>query len=376
MRNEIVFSSPDHSLNVAFICKQYDKNLTDGVSVYNANLIKSLKNEGVNIHEIRANRGILGIWPFYTFLSYRNIRSLADQRRINIIHSAMGDSVISSKIRNCPYVLTIHGALAAEIAQENSLSLALSQKRFDQFCIYKILIEAEKISANNADVVISPSEFAKQKAIEYYSIPSNKVVVIPHGININHFAPKITFPEEKNKSVITLLFIGSLRPLKGVIYLIKATELLSSRYRLQLRIVGDGPERSFLETYCALRKIKNVQFLGRIPNNYIGHEIAKCDIFCFPSLHEGFGIVILEAMALKKPVVATSVGAIPEIIQNNKNGILVPPKNEKKLAEAIEVLIIDTDLRIRMGLKGYETAVMYNWERAARKVVKVYESLI
>jgi glycosyltransferase involved in cell wall biosynthesis len=91
--------------------------------------------------------------------------------------------------------------------------------------------------------------------------------------------------ESKISPNIKLLFVGKVRHIKGVIYLIRAANILSKRYPLELRIVGDGSERPLFEAYCRKQNLKFVRFIGDIPNKIIANEYLNCDIFCLPSLH-------------------------------------------------------------------------------------------
>lgn len=364
-----------HTLSVAFVSKQLSRNPMNGVAVYNAGIISGLRGNNVNVCEIWPKAGLCGILPVYTFLSFHETMQLFKKNRVNIIHSTMCDNVLLSIPREFPFVLTIHGTLADEIRLADGFSNALSEKRFDRLIIFKSLIEAEKISAKKADKIICPSEYSKQKIVHYYSVPPRKVEVIPHGINLCEFDNQYPSIITKRRSII-ILFVGRLTYRKGLFYLLKAVQILRKRFPVELRIVGNGQERAFLQEYCAKAEVNYANFLGDLSRSEVVKEFVNCDIFCLPSLHEGFGIVLLEAMAAKKPVVATCVGGIPEVIQTNKTGILVPPRDEKALASAIERLILDKKLRFEMGARGYEKAVSCDWNKASQKLVRIYESIL
>ena len=98
-----------------------------------------------------------------------------------------------------------------------------------------------------------------------------------------------------------------------------------------------------------------MEFLGRQGRTQVANLLHGCEVFVLPSRSEPFGIVLVEAMACKKPIVATTAGGIPEIIENQKNGILVEPDNEKALAEALITVLKDENLRINIAVKGYST---------------------
>lgn len=363
-------------ISVAFISNQLSKEPMDGVSVYNMAIISKLRDLGVTVYEIWPNRGLTGKWPFYNISSFRQTTSLYRQQKIKIIHSTMADGFILSFIKGIPYVLSVHGVFADEIDKKGARVEALTRKRFDRLIIDNLLIEAEKVSASNADVIVVPSKYSKHSLIKHYSISKKKIVVIPHGVNIEEFNARITCIDSSFRLKTKILFVGRLTRRKGLIHLIRAAESLSKCYQFEVRIVGDGPEKNILEIYCTRRDIKFVKFLGNLPRKEVIREFLNCDIFCLPSLHEAFGIVLLEAMAAKRPIVATNVGGIPEVVENGEIGILVPPNNEEALECAIEKLINDVDIRIRMGERGYEKSLSYTWEKSAQRLKQIYESLL
>jgi glycosyltransferase involved in cell wall biosynthesis len=144
---------------------------------------------------------------------------------------------------------------------------------------------------------------------------------------------------------------------KGIDVLLQAFSLLQKvAPLLTLVLVGDGHLRSDLETLAKTLGISNkVKFLGRKGRPEVAKLILHCEIFVLPSRAEPFGIVLIEAMACRKPVVATMVGGIPEIVENGKNGILVEPDNPKALAEALIAMLQDQDLRSSLATNGYFT---------------------
>ncbi|KKL12118.1 hypothetical protein LCGC14_2538960, partial [marine sediment metagenome] len=133
---------------------------------------------------------------------------------------------------------------------------------------------------------------------------------------------------------------------KGINYLINAISLLEAEYRrLDVRciVIGDGKQRPELEKLIEKHNLKNKVFLvGRVPDAY--RYLKAFDIFVLPSLKEGFPWIILESMSAEVPIIATKVGALEEIIENNKQGILIQPKNAEELAENISKLIKNPEL--------------------------------
>jgi glycosyltransferase involved in cell wall biosynthesis len=166
--------------------------------------------------------------------------------------------------------------------------------------------------------------------------------------------------------------VGRLVPVKGYNHLIEAIRLLKPDIpNFRLLIVGDGSERKALENQAERAGLSNyVRFMGlrrNIP------EILSCaDLFMLTSLNEGFGLVLVEAMAMRLPIVATRVGGVPEVVEHEKTGILVAPKNPKAMADAVQRLYYNRQRGKELGLAGFERA---KHVFDIRKIVNQYEQL-
>ncbi|MDH5495672.1 MAG: glycosyltransferase family 4 protein, partial [Candidatus Bathyarchaeota archaeon] len=186
-------------------------------------------------------------------------------------------------------------------------------------------------------------------------------------------------PAEKRfrKDGYEILYAGYLYELKGVEYLIRSMALVARERRdVKLRIVGEGPEKSRLMALTkALNLEERVLFEGFVPHTRIVRCYQKCDIFCFPTLGEPFGKVVLEAMACGKPVIASNVGGPAEIIENERTGFLIPPAQPLILAKAILGLIADKQKMKKIGVNA-RTAVAqrYSWQSIAENYQKLYSS--
>lgn len=229
-----------------------------------------------------------------------------------------------------------------------------------------------KKAYQKADAVITTSEVNKEILVNEYSINEKLIKVIPHGVDISHFNKT----RQKADSKI-ILYVGILSKRKGVKYLIKAMDIVRKRtIDIKLIIVGDGAERKYLKSLVKrLNLQKFVEFTGFVNEEKLIDYYRDADIFVFPSLKEGFGQVLVEAMACGIPVISTNTSAIPEVVGNA--GILVKPRNSKALAEAIIKLIEDKDLRdelCRIGRKRVEEN--FTWDKIAEKMLKIYEEVI
>jgi glycosyltransferase involved in cell wall biosynthesis len=169
---------------------------------------------------------------------------------------------------------------------------------------------------------------------------------------------------------------GRLVPVKGPEFLVKAAKYMISKYPDAYFIfTGDGPLENGLRRKALEMGISdNVIFLGW--RDDVAKIISIYDIFVLPSLNEGMGRVLAEAMALGKPIVASNIGGIPDLVIHGKNGFLVPPKNPKELVKYIQVLIEDKDKRVKMGLKGKEISLNFGAKSMIERIASLYEELL
>ena len=212
---------------------------------------------------------------------------------------------------------------------------------------------------------------------------SSEIEIIPHGVDIQRYTPQISnqvdFKKKLGVQGPIILSVQRLHSRKGLNYLIDAIPIvLESIPSTQFIIVGKGPEKINLENKIKeLGLENNVKLVGFIMDSDLPKYYANCDIFVLHSIYEAFGIVLLEAMASEKPIISTMVGGIPEVVQNEKSGILVPPKNATALATAIIQLLSDGKRAKEMGQYGRKlTEIQFNWEIIAKKYIEMYFDLI
>jgi glycosyltransferase involved in cell wall biosynthesis len=229
------------------------------------------------------------------------------------------------------------------------------------------------------------SEFSKKNISSAYGIDPIKIEVMYAGVDNTFFETKKSSLEDtlldgndqsKQEKPIRLLFSGRLdqKQQKGVDILLRAMPLILKRYKVILDIIGDGVRLDHYKRLVQQLEIeKSVRFRGFLPHNVMPEEYSSADMFVFPSRRESFGLVLAEAMASGLPVVSTSAGAIPEVIENGITGILVPPEDSEKLASAVIHLLDDPERMRQMGVKGKERVEKYfTWDKVANKVVQFY----
>jgi glycosyltransferase involved in cell wall biosynthesis len=230
----------------------------------------------------------------------------------------------------------------------------------------------EKSTFEKSKTIIVSSDFLKKELINYYNLPSHKIVTVHNGIDIKEYEisniRKINL-KDKLGVLNLILFVGGFSRRKGLHILLKALAEIKEK-DWYLIIIGGGDLKSrkeFINLINSL-KIKNkIMILPFIPSRkreLFKSILFEADIFAHPALYEPFGIAILEAMALGKAIIATRTGGIPEILTNA--GILINTSSEE-LKNALELLISDIELRKKYSKLAKERAKIFNWANIAEK---------
>lgn len=229
-------------------------------------------------------------------------------------------------------------------------------------------------SAKKAERIFTISEASKNDIIKYYKVSSNKVSVIYPGIK--KMESKST--NIKNKYNIErdyILFVGTLQPRKNILRLIEAFSEIKDKY-VELLIVGkkgwmydeilNAPKKYGVEA--------NVRFLENVPDEDLPSLYSKAICFVLPSLYEGFGLPVLEAMQNGCPVITSKISSLPEA--GGDAAIYINPLDPLDIAAKIEKVLADKQLREKMIKKGYEQVEKFSWEKSAQETLKVLESMV
>lgn len=292
------------------------------------------------------------------------IRKYASKNQINLIHCHGYKSnfygLLASK-KGIPIVTTNHNWLTSHWKLR-------AYRRFDSLLIRYFTR------------IIAVSNGIKKEMLAY-GVPKEKIRVIDNGIDIARFrdmiSPEAVREEFGLKKELTIIgTIGNLGPEKGHVYLLRAAKDIVKNFEsVKFFFVGDGPLRAYLKNEATQLGIgDNVTFTGfrtDIPN-----LLSIMDIFVLPSVKEGLPMVLLEAMAAKKAVVATRVGAIPKVVDNG-NGILVEPRDAAGLQKAIVSLLTNEEKRRKYASAGYETVrIQFSSERMGSEYFDLYSELL
>ncbi len=279
-------------------------------------------------------------------------------------------SAAVAKTKGLPAVLTWHNDLP-RVTSGASVLVALNDLISDSYLeIYSRIIA---------------TTVAYARASETLRRHARKVIVIPNGVDSTKFNPRVDPEKVKQRYRLdgfkTLIFVGALTTwhvYKGLEELLTAFALVEKKCaQLKLLIVGGG---NLLPYYRQLAGETNagdrIVFAGQVDDDDLPSYYAAADFAVLPSRNssEGFGLVLLEAMACGKAVIGSRVGGIPEVVDNLRNGILAEPMNPRSLADAIEILYADDELRERMGNLGREFAQTHDWKVIAERTEVLYRN--
>ena len=256
-------------------------------------------------------------------------------------------------------------------------------------------IEGEKKVLSEIDKLIVATINEKENLQTLYSTPTDIIEVIPPGVDINHFYP---IPVDEAKEFIgipenekMILFVGRIEPLKGVDTLIKAISQLQQadillRCPHYLFIIGGDPNLDRDKMNEEMQRLQDLRielgvsdlviFLGKRDQDSLQYYYSAAEMLVMPSHYESFGMVALEAMACGTPVIATQVGGLQHLVQDQVTGFTIPNDNPDALEEKITVLICKSELREKMSQNSTSYAQSFSWNTITEKLIETFEKTI
>lgn len=252
------------------------------------------------------------------------------------------------------YSLTIHGPEEFYDVQESYLPQKIEGASFI-FCI---------------------SNFCRSQLMKY-SHPSHwsKFQVLRLGVNPDEFKPV----PRATRDTTHVICVGRLVPAKGQLVLLQAAaRLLSQGHLFHLTFIGTGPDKDHLQQFVDSSALKPyVTFCGALNHEDTRRQLENADIFALPSFAEGVPIALMEAMAMEIPCVSTVIAGIPELIRNDEDGLLVPASSADDLANALQLLLIDEDLRKKLGASARRRVLeLYNLPHNLQRLADAFEQCL
>jgi D-inositol-3-phosphate glycosyltransferase len=249
---------------------------------------------------------------------------------------------------------------------------------------YRVIRETDRI------IAATPAERSQLEFL--YQAPSRKISIIPPGVDTSQFYP---IPPDEAKAAVDLpasdrliLFVGRIEPLKGLETLIRSIAVLRDRGLLaehphDLAIIGGDPNADPLTINAEMARLKTLShdlnlndlviFLGKRGQDTLSYYYSAAEVLVMPSHYESFGMVALEAMACGTPVIASQVGGLAFLVQDGVNGLVVPDDDPNLLADRLELIIRQPELREKLGRQAAAYAQQYAWEKIAQRILAVYE---
>jgi glycosyltransferase involved in cell wall biosynthesis len=261
---------------------------------------------------------------------------------------------IAGKRNAPPHIACIKGVIGDAVRFEAGITRASMA--------FHSRLEAK--NARRADFVITISRYCAERIEELYGVRG--AVVVPEVIDLNAWRHLFdSNPATPDRDRFTVLSVCRFYPRKRLDLLLRAAAQAREMIpQLEIRIVGNGPQYKRLKGICTELRLENiVHWLGDLPLARLAQEYKRADVFCLPSVQEGFGIVFLEAMAAGIPIVAVRAAAIPEVV---RSGILVQPESPEALADGIVRLFRDPCLCSSLASAGSRDVERFDVHRVAR----------
>lgn len=386
-------------MRIAFITFEYPPYVQGGAGVYAYNITKELAKLGIEVHvicpQVKESNGYdieHGISvhqlsfmnkPGFAVASFwinlrKNFKKIEKESRgFDVIHeNVISAFSLSKKIAKTPRILTVHHLSRDEIA---ILKPPISERIKTAGGETGILTPYfEKVSIERADKIIAVSNYTKRKIIEYYNIPGEKIEAIYNGLEAKNYNFK-----ENELNVVkrrfgiydkpTVLFVGRINDKrKNIDLLLKSFKLILEKVDAILIITGSGDKKLCSKLLNPIKE--NVIFTGYVTNETLRKLYGISDVYVSSSKLEGFGLTILDAMAAGKPVVAINVGAVPEIVENKRNGLLVSD-NIDEFSTAILTYLEDKKKALATGKINIEHAKQFSWRKSAERLVEIYDAV-
>lgn len=286
--------------------------------------------------------------------------------KIELYHGLSNELPLNIEQTQIPSVVTIHDVIFMRYPQfYNAIDRKIYEKKFSE-------------SAFAATKVIAVSQQTKDDLIQFFDVPEQKIEVVYQGCNPifwesagegkkNEILLKYLIPEQ------FMLYVGTIEERKNLLNIVKAIHLHKINYPLV--VVGKPtPYLNKVKTYIDKYKIENVYILHHVPSDDLPALYQIAELFIYPSIFEGFGIPILEALVSKTPVISSLGGCFHEA--GGTSSIYINPEDVDQMAHEINRVICDTDLREKMQDDGFAYAQQFKRESIAQNIMKVYKSIV
>jgi len=277
-------------------------------------------------------------------------------------------------------IVHVHGSLAptlpiAAIQASRVVNVVTFHAGHEQSLGYALFRTELMPYFNAVQGLIAVSETARLSCYKYFPGPYQ---IIPNGIDLTFFRPDADRVPGLDDGRPRILFVGRFEPRKGLKHLLSAMpEIVRHVPNVELVVVGTGLLGYSYKSYLPAEVQQHVRWAGLVKNEERPTYYASCDVYCSPATgQESFGIVLLEAMATGKPVVASDIDGYRSVMTDGREGLMVPPCDPSALAKAIVKVLLDREAARRFGENGLSRAQDFSWPKLAERVDGFYEELV
>src|SRR5437016_1397083 len=275
-----------------------------------------------------------------------------------------------------PYVMTLHGleerrvhVMSREVKKGRAWNYSLENRLWHRF-YHQPQFRWSRRTADGAHTCARDVWATLQLK---YNLDSDRVAYIPHGVEARFFIERDFHPSER----VRLLYAGSWLDQRGIFYIRDALRNLAARLPgLTMSFAGCGVPPEEIQRFFGTELSGHVIVHPVVAADHMQKLYADHDVFLFPSLMEGLPSVLLEAMATGMSVITTETCGMPDVVENEHNGLLIPPANARAIEEGILRLVGSVELRKKLGVAARETMKRYTWERAAKQLEALYRHVL
>jgi glycosyltransferase involved in cell wall biosynthesis len=288
--------------------------------------------------------------------------------RIEVFHATAFNAPL---LMPCPSVLTVL-----------DLTVVKHPEWFDHRWFYHYTTRTLPVLASRADRIVTISECSKRDLMDHYGLPAEKIVIVPPAVDHRLFHAT-HHPESVRDAKARfgidrkyVLSVGTLEPRKNLVRLVESFALLTAQADDCLLVVVGEKGWQYDEIFRTVRALgleDTVRFLGFVPEAELPLLYGGAELFVYPSLYEGFGVPILEAMASGCPVVCSNRSSMPEVVGDA--GLMVDPEDPEAIAQAMRQVLSDSTLAKTLRGRGLERAQHFRWDCSARMLLTVYEGV-
>lgn len=374
-------------MRVCIISRSINKR--GGIARYNAELAErfcrdhevhllvsrcEIKNPNLTMHPYSIVQKPYSLQLITSFVKVSIIAKKLDERyNFDVIHTSEAESLYQD-------VITAHSCIKGafeKLTWNNRFYDFL--RRIRPFVFFGLTAEKLIYSHHKYKKIIAVSTGVKREIMNYYNVPEEDIIVIPNGVDIEEFKPNRNIRKSVRERYgikendVVLMFSGYEFKRKGLKYIIGALPRIKKD--VKLLVVGKDNPRSYQQLATKLGVHDKIIFTDFVPE--IAGYYAASDIFVFPTLYEPFGLVVAEALASGLPVIVSEGAGATEVINDGREGLLLKdPTNLNEVAEKINILVKDENLRKQMSRNARKTAEKYSWDEVARRTMEVYASVV